>query len=124
MKIDNLDTFTIAYITCALWSSNDESTPQGGEPMDRNYSMTDIAPETLRSMRDDCARFQEAHAALIERAGLSAESAGHDFWLTRNRHGAGFWDRGLGDVGEKLTDAARAFGECNLYVGDDRRIYL
>jgi hypothetical protein len=21
--------------------------------------------------------------------------AGRDFWLTRNRHGAGYWDRGL-----------------------------
>ena len=38
--------------------------------------------------------------------------AGHDFWLTRNGHGAGFWD---GDYPESeetiLTDAARTFGE-------------
>ena len=24
---------------------------------------------------------------------------GHDLWLTRNGHGAGFWDRGLGAQG-------------------------
>ena len=50
--------------------------------------------------------------------------AGHDFWLTRNGHGAGFWDRGLGEAGKKLTDAAHAFGECNLYLGDDDVIHL
>jgi hypothetical protein len=30
------------------------------------------------------------------------EQAGIDFWLTRNRHGAGYWDRGLGITGDKL----------------------
>lgn len=39
-----------------------------------------------------------------------AASAGHDFALTRNGHGAGFWDRGLGDLGDRLTRAARAYG--------------
>jgi hypothetical protein len=51
--------------------------------------------------------------------------AGHDFWLTRNGHGAGFWD---GDWPEPLatvlTDAAHAFGELSPYVGDDGLIYL
>lgn len=28
------DAFTSAYIECALWSTNDESTPQGGEPLE------------------------------------------------------------------------------------------
>jgi hypothetical protein len=50
--------------------------------------------------------------------------AGHDFWLTRCGHGAGFWD---GDWPEPyatmLTDAAKAFGEVDLYVGDDGMIY-
>lgn len=36
---------------------------------------------------------------------------GEDFALSRNRHGAGFWDRGYGDVGDRLTAAAHAYGE-------------
>ena len=35
-------------------------------------------------------------------------------WLTRNRHGAGFWDRGLGRVGDILTEVAHSFGEAYL----------
>jgi hypothetical protein len=54
---------------------------------------------------------------------FSDAQAGHDFWLTRNRHGAGFWDRGLGDAGRMLTEMAHPYGECALYVGDDALIY-
>lgn len=49
---------------------------------------------------------------------------GHDFWLTRNGHGAGFWDRGLGDVGDQLSEAARAHGAMDAYLGDDGDLYL
>lgn len=46
MKTQSLDTFTKVYIETALWSSTDESTPQGGEPLDHNYSASDISEET------------------------------------------------------------------------------
>lgn len=41
--------------------------------------------------------------------------AGHDFWLTRNRHGAGYWDRGLGNLGKRLTESAHGYGEVCVY---------
>ncbi len=41
------------------------------------------------------------------------------FWLTRNGHGVGFWDRGLGEVGKKLTEICHQFGEIHLMEGDD-----
>ena len=47
-----------------------------------------------------------------------------DFWLTRNGHGAGFWDRGLGSVGDELTKNAKPFGSVDAYVGDDGKVYL
>jgi len=84
-----LDTFTKAYIEAALWTSTDESTPEGGEPMDANYGITDLAPETLERIKADCASFQGQH---LEDNHDDVAQAGHDFWLTRNGHGAGFWD--------------------------------
>ena len=39
-----------------------------------------------------------------------AELAGHDFALTRNWHGTGFWDRGLGEIGDMLTNECRPYG--------------
>jgi len=124
-----LDPFFRAYVECALWSTNDEATPSGGEPLDGNYDISDIAQETLLKMIDDCRRFQEANAAdlalYVHPEWTAAELGGHDFWLTRNHHGAGFWDRDClpEDAGQRLTDAAHGFGECDLYVGDDGMIY-
>lgn len=47
------------------------------------------------------------------------EQHGHDFALTRNHHGAGFWDRGYGDMGDTLTEAAQTYGEAHLIVSAD-----
>ena len=124
-----LDAFTLAYIEAALWSSNDESDDAGGDPLDANYSVDDIAPETLAEMADDCCRFQEANAADLalysHRQWSAAELGGHDFWLTRNGHGCGFWDRDClpEAAGERLSAAAEAAGERYLYIGDDGMIY-
>lgn len=50
-------------------------------------------------------------------------SAGHDFWLTRVGHGAGFWDGDWPIHGDALTEICKKFGEVDLYVGDDGKIY-
>ncbi|MEG3175813.1 hypothetical protein U1872_06195 [Sphingomonas sp. RB3P16] len=54
----------------------------------------------------------------------STAQAGCDLWLTRNGHGAGFWDRGLGKAGDLLTEAAAALGSIDPYFGDDGKFYL
>ncbi len=119
--------FTAACIECALWSSTDNSRDDGGDPLDQYEG--DIAPETLAKMESECADFQSACAADLDLAYSSetiaydAERAGHDFWLTRNHHGAGYWDRDLGDVGDRLTQAAHAASERYLYIGDAGIIY-
>jgi len=78
-------------------------------------------------MRQDCADFQEQNEKLLAEAydheKYDASYAGHDLWLSRNGHGAGYFDRNLGDVGERLQDAARALGNFDLYVGDDGKIH-
>lgn len=115
-----LDSFTRSYLETALWSSTDNSDDQGGEPLDKNYTIEDLASEALAEAIKDCAAFQKANFELYS----DSETAGHDFWLTRNGHGCGFWD---GDYPEpqasKLTEASKAYGEVNLYVGDDGIIY-
>lgn len=52
-----MDDFTRAYIEAALWASTDDD----GEPLDRNYSEANLAPETLERIIVDCERFQEQH---------------------------------------------------------------
>lgn len=121
-----MDTFTTAYIQCALWSSTDDD----DNPLEDNYLPSDLHVETRTKMDADCAKFQ-----LEQMDWLTAEHftgngdylshAGHDFWLTRNHHGAGFWDGDWTTVaGKKLTEAAHQFGETHLYVSDDGEMYI
>ena len=55
---------------------------------------------------------------------MKARQAGHDFWLTRNGHGCGFWDGDWPElIGEKLTEASKDFGSFDLYIGVGGRIH-
>jgi NAD/NADP transhydrogenase alpha subunit len=74
-------------------------------------------------MTEDCQQFQADNAELLAQVG-TIKQHGHDFWLTRNGHGAGFWDRGYGEIGRKLTDAAHAWGSSDIYIGDDGKLYI
>lgn len=88
-------------------------------PADDNYSSSDISTELMARIEADCAKFQ-ADNDLSEG---TLEQAGHDFWLTRNGHGAGFWDGDWPESGDALTEASKAFGIVDIYVGDDGLIY-
>ena len=118
----HLDEFTQGYLECALWSSTDQTRDDGGDPLDDNYSPEDIAPASLARMVADCAQFQAENETDLS-AGDDGR-AGHDFWLTRNGHGAGFWDGDWPEeIGERLTRACKAYGSCDLIVGDDGLIH-
>ena len=110
-----------SYIQCALWSSMDDS----GEPLDGQYSEEDLSAETIEKMTADVERFvREAKDAIID-SGISESDIGHDFWLTRNGHGAGFWDRGLDkEVSDQFCKICDSFGSCELYLDDDNEIHI
>ncbi len=112
----NLDEFTQAYVECALWSTNDKSDPSGGVSLDDNYGPEDINPATLVVMQWHCTQFQIDNWDDLEN---NHSQAGHDFWLTRNGHSAGFGDGNWPEpAAERLTEASVRFGKFNLYVGD------
>lgn len=109
-----LDEVTAAYVECAVWADLPEEDDAGA----------DVASGSLARAREVCADFTTCNAELIERSGLSAEQVGHDLYLTRCHHGTGFWDRGLGAIGDQLTELAHAYGEAWVITGDDGLIYI
>lgn len=115
--MDTLTGFEAAYLETALWSSTDH------EDTALDSGRYEVAPQTMAAMKDDCAQFIERARAQF---GIdAAEQHAHDFWLTRNRHGAGFWDGDYPEpIGQQLTDLSHSFGESELYVGDDALIYI
>ena len=119
------------YVECALWTSDDESEDLGGEPLDRNYTVADLAPESLEAMTADLTRFLELAGTDVDKllgghpwALPDASYIGHNLWLTQNHHGTGYWDRGFPkDLGDRLTKAAESIGEAYLRP-DDGTVYL
>lgn len=122
------------YVHAALWSTVDDTHPDHdpvtgcGPALSERFSAADLDPQTNARLREQVLTWADEHAADLDAyvaqvggdcGGLSAsECAGHDLWLTSNGHGTGFWDRGLGAVGDQLADAARAFGERHFYADD------
>lgn len=118
-----LSAMVSGYVSCALWAGLNYSSPDDEPtPMEDDYSADDITPEALETIREECRQFIVSEALDLE--GIDGEQAGHDFHLTRNGHGAGFWDRGLSERGERLAAAARVWGTSELYAGDDGRLYF
>ena len=128
------DDFTLAFLEAALWSSIDDA----GEPLDNENSIADIDPSSLARMAEECKRFQasaEWQAAVAaeddprtaHRRGYGCtleQSAGADFWFTRCGHGAGFWDGDWQEPHAAALDAlSKQFGNVDLYIGDDAKIY-
>ena len=109
----DLDAFTRGYIECAVWTEHEITCDDD----------TTLSESCLRQMVKDCADFQESHSDLLDQCENDGQ-AGHDFWLTRNRHGAGFWDGDYPEpIGAKLTEASHAFGSAELYEAEDGYVY-
>lgn len=102
-----------AYLACALWSSSISE-----------YAISDFSIDAIKEAQSDVFDFVNANQDLITKSELSEEQVGHDFWLTRNGHGAGFWDRGLGKIGQELTENCKTYGSCDLYVSDDGHVNI
>lgn len=117
------------YLETAIWTGHyfetDEDEREGTNalPLDHFYSIEDIAPATyVRAVRD-CSDFLGSLNPVTLAQHWTAEQFGQDFSLTRNGHGAGFWDRGKGKVGDMLTDRCRPYRSLDLYAGDDGKLY-
>ncbi|ATS93168.1 hypothetical protein SEA_PATIO_87 [Gordonia phage Patio] len=88
---------------------------------DLGYGYDDVAPGTRGRIIGELMALITAHPLAVRMYGAARKydtsdgdvwsHFGHDYLLTRDGHGAGFWDRGLGDLGDYLTAIAKTMGE-------------
>jgi len=150
ITFQNLDQFTQGYIECLFFTENSPQTSteefmanyesgdnDGCVPSDVGF--TDIVGTAIEHILYECAEFQRINKKLLGGAyELEMETkhgtvpyephqAGIDFWFTRNGHGVGFWDRGLGKIGEDLSKACghgTEFSESYVEFGDNKKVYV
>ena len=112
----DLAEFTAATIEALFFTD----TGEGDQPT----ADAELAPETRLDLEADCRSWWHRFGCFVDAADRTPEQAGHDFWLTRQGHGAGFWD---GDWPEPyaamLTKGAECYGEFQTYAGDDGLIH-
>lgn len=110
-----------AYVVAMLWSSVGED----GEPLDKDFDFDDLTPRCAKACAVDCAVFLQTVAHILP-ADIDYGQVGHDFWLTRNGHGAGFWDRpevyGGQDIADLLTKIAGCSRELHCYVTAENEV--
>lgn len=113
------DDFTRGYIECIYFTDTGED--------EQPASDAPLSADALASIIHDCESFKAVAALPLAHAyahfpDYGQAQAGRDFWFTRNGHGVGFRDRGLGAVGDDLSRDARKFGEAHVYLNDDGSI--
>lgn len=124
---DYLRRFIAGYCHALLWADTyvvrdglgdleEEVEPAWWQTPSRDWPLEAFAQEDRFTIAETCDDFVQAQWLLLLMIDSDPERAGHDFLLTRNRHGAGFWDRGYGVVGRMLTDASRPYGSTSAYT--------
>lgn len=121
--------FIEAYVEAMFWLM-DEQYEQPDPPL-----IDHLDEQVREEISSECKAFIEANLIDLRasetrgdyaaRAEWSPQArAGHDFYLTRNGHGAGFWDRGLKTIGERLSEAAKPYGDQSIWPADDGSYFL
>ena len=126
----------IALAETVLFSDQDHY----GVPLDANYFIKDFEEESLKKLYSEYQQFLSiVEEKITEKIGdrwdciddfydlhqPAPNQTEYDYILTRNRHGAGFWDGDWSsEVSQILTEAAQSQSEFTACVDDDGRIYL
>lgn len=118
-----------SLIEAAIWT-NEEFREDG---LDADIS--DFAPSSIAYLEDLCRQFELTFSEFcispseyLTRELVNCtelEFIGHDLWLTTCGHGCGFWDGDWEEpIASQLSEWCRKHGDIELYVGDDKLIYI
>lgn len=104
------DDFLRGYLAAIEWLLDEDQ-----EPAQHGFSEATVSQAVA-----DCQDFRMDNVVdldiYLDANGLTEYQAGIDFYLSRCSHGSGYFDRGNGEVFDRLQQAARSHGEVNSWV--------
>jgi hypothetical protein len=123
---EHRDQFAAGYLDALAWLTVDDTGHVLG------LTRLDVPVDIDRAAREDALAFYTENGHLfVQVLNLFCDSEpadfvyslGIDFVLTRCGHGNGYWDRGFGELGDRLTGLARPYGEAFLLLTDSTLTY-
>lgn len=109
-----------------LWADAYDADTGSSEDISESFapvSHTDVPDndswEQLEGLLQD-----ERVAEIIDRREITPETFGHNFHLSRNGHGAGFWDLGWEDDGTYLHEMSKPSGTAGVAFRRDADGYI
>lgn len=128
MKHDfrDLHPFVVGYVTAMFWTEQPDEDVRPGE-FTKNYDVPGgwdtFSEEEQNRIVAACSDFARKMAPFL--TAYPDEEAGHDFWLTRNGHGCGFWENDYGSPEdcEALTEESRKWGEAFVSFDEGKWYY-
>lgn len=121
----DIDDVLDSYYETAFWTEGDndfDNEIQDDNNKLNNKSISDISDKSKEQSKNDIIEFikKAKEIAPEELSTYNEKSLGHNIWLSRNGHGAGFFD----DNNDQLQQIARDMKSVNMYVGDDGQVYI
>ena len=120
MTTQIIENFISSYLETAKWCDIDSDVDNKGFTQHTKELAAVDCNEFINRLKDSFTPTEIE--AIIGYQGQDLGSlAGHDFWLTRNHHGAGFFDKEVYDTlavngCSRLTKVAQSFPSCNVIV--------
>ncbi len=110
----SIDLILKSYLECALWSSELDE-----------YSIEDISKQAIEMSKQNIIDFlnlisKDSKTLENELFGCDEDYIGHNLLLSRNNHGAGFFDENK----NKLQEYAKSLKPIDIWVGSDNVVYF
>ena len=117
--MNQINPFISSYVDAILWAEQPDNA-------NIQWEVSMISIEAWEKIASDCTKFLTDQKFSNDQL----SNAAHDFWLTRNGYGVGFWDGDWDDVygeewGDKITEYIEEnFAQLDIYLGDDGKLYF
>ena len=110
----SIDLILKSYLECALWSSDLDE-----------FTIEDVSKQTIEMSKQDIIKFlnlvsKDFKALENELFGCDEDYIGHNLLLSRNGHGAGFFDENK----NKLQEYAKSLKPIDIWVSSDNVVYF
>lgn len=121
--MSDFDDFVNGAVKTVLWTGTYSKGPDSDletldEAVDGVYDDDVLKAQIIAANQEEWEAFFTEEEDALRALNPDFGQHGHDFVLTTGDHGAGFWDRGYGDEGKRLSEICEGYRSSHAFYGD------